>query len=179
MSQEPIEQTPRDVSTTNSQEMSKGVPLALQYFQAVEGLTKDAIPNEMGYMQINLYPSEGSTRITIVRLVTTYKDGQVDLQDEIILPGQEERLQLNARRDTKGTYSKYPVSLQDYSIPYMTTLIDTFAELGQKDGSYVTIDYKKAFIAHNGTWISTKMDKSRAPHSLSPLHPELSGGKQQ
>ena len=139
---------------THSELEPQAIPLALQYFMAVDALTKEEVPDGRGYIPVYLYPpKEDQPRLVILRHVSKYVDGNTGVQDEIDIRHRNKRLQLNGEKNQEGVYIKYPESLKDDSISYIEGLIREFKELAMQDGAFVIIANQKRFIAKDGIWV--------------------------
>lgn len=168
---------PDDAGLAKRLEEDQVIPLALQYFQAVDAIIVGEIPDSMGYTPVYLYSAvEDQPRIVILRHTSNYVDGNTGIQDEIYIPTQDKRLQLNGERNPQGVYVKYPEPLQNSSIPYIEDLTRGFKELSNQDGAFIIIGNQKRFIAEKGVWVPLVESSNTSAHLPFDNQPQLPPG---
>lgn len=171
----------RDRELARSEEAQ---PLALQYFQAVDWITKDYEPNATRNIWVKLYaPGEDQPKVVIFRFISYYMVSRTaGFQDELELPqtyGYNRRIQLNGeRRLDTGEYIDYPQRLPEGKATFLNEVIAQSLELGKIDGSVVIVDNSPTYVSQNGQWVDhPEKPKKKIPASRpslhSPLLPEL------
>lgn len=151
-----------------SQEITKDVPVGLQYFQAVDVLTQNATADDRGYLDILVYDQKDSQpKVKILRQIIKYKDGSFEKQDELELAGKGNRLQLNAKCDAQGNYIKFPETLSENGSHYLESVVACFKDLLALDGASVKINNRKHLVSKNGVWVEVER-KSAIPKLQEP-----------
>lgn len=166
-------------------EISNELPLGLRYFLAVDAIVgTDPHGNMRGQLvdDIRLYGAgENQSRVFILRNTSHYDDRQGEItakQDEIRLEGMEYLLQFNAEMQA-GRYSKYPANLSYQHLVFLQNTVDAFAQLAQRDGSFIMVNMRKKMVAKNGVWEEYKEEERKKgdPPTLPSSKKELPPGK--
>lgn len=130
------------------------VPVAFQYFQAVDTITNGINPDDRGYLNILVYaPDEHQPRLSILRHIAKYIDGPFGIQDEIGLKTSKNRWQLNAERSPEGMYSRYAQTLSEDCATFMDEFVKAFHDIVQVDGATMYINNTKTFRSLHGAWV--------------------------
>jgi len=158
--------TGQELVPIGSSEIDKPpLPIVLQYLQATDFLSNNIKPNFNGYINILLYqPDMDQPVVNILRLVRNYPDGNTGIQDELHLASEEKFLQINAEKDGKGEYIKYPTEFRPENMEHLKEVLDTFQASVAKDGSKIVVGHATKYVAQKGEWVPD-VSSSLSPRS--------------
>ena len=161
-----------DIDTREKTQLD-ATPIGLQYFRAVDAFLKDIEP-EKGYLNLRVYKSGGRQPSAIIlRHVSNLLDKTVDLQDEIDIPSEEKRLQLNAKTAQDGEYLSYPKSLRPENAEFLQRVVNIFDDAVSVDGSEIFINNEVGYVSENGVW---NLPPDKGVDKLPPSKPLLKDG---
>lgn len=149
------------VLTINTREIEGRVPIGLQYFQAVDAITKDVPPIDRIYFDILVYEAgKDQPQVKILRIQNNYLDGNISKQDEIELKDKEHRLQFNAECDSKGNYIKYPETPSEEALKYLNETVGEFSRLARINDSIIIINGRNRMVSSKGLWWIVEENKT-------------------